>query len=123
MIGSNDFVLILIAFFSDLLISVGLYRTQKNRIEDQQLKEKTRSDEFQLKVNIDIAKLNEKYISMEKEILEHKDGNEKSFNKLESMIETNTQNNRDDHGKIFDELRSVSKELIQATRTIIGNTK
>jgi len=112
MLGINDWIAILIAFFTNLGAAYAFFENQKRK-----------QTEFELNMNIEIAKLNEKYVALNKEVSDHKDGNRESFTKLESMVFDNTKNNREDHGKLFDKLEKVSSDFVIATRVLIGNTK
>lgn len=78
---------------------------------------------FFLNMNVKIAEINERYISLQKEVSEHKDDNKETFTELKNMLSENKKDNREDHSKLFDKLDIVSTQLSNATRTIIGNTK
>jgi len=92
--------------------------TQKNQISE--LKKLV---ENLTNFNIKIVEHEKDIISIKKDLIEHKDGNEKSFNKLESLMMDGQKNNREDHGKLFDKFDVFTTQLSNATRTILNNAK
>jgi len=76
---------------------------------------------FFINMNIKIAEINQRYISLQKEVTEHKSDNKETFNKIESLLTENKRDNKEDHGKFFDKLETISIQLSNATKTIISN--
>ena len=78
---------------------------------------------FFMNMNVRIAEINARYISLQKEITEHKEDNKTTFTEIKTLLSENKKDNREDHGKLFDKLDTVSMQVINATNTFINMPK
>jgi ethanolamine utilization cobalamin adenosyltransferase len=78
---------------------------------------------FAISINVRIAEINERYISLQKEVTEHKEDNKDTFTDIKNILAETKKDNREDHSKFFEKLDTVSMQVINATNTFITSHK
>lgn len=83
---------------------------------------------FFIKIKVEMAELTERHIAGQqaltehkRELAEHKEDNKVTFAEIKSLLSENKKDNREDHGKLFDKLDTVSMQVINATKTFINS--
>jgi len=101
MLGINDWIAISIAFIANLVIAFGFF----------------------LRMNVKIAEINERYISLSKVVSDHKDDNKDAFSSIVESLRENRNENKDEHREITTKIDKFLTIMSDLNHTIIQNIK
>lgn len=76
---------------------------------------------FFINMSVKIAEINQRYISLQNEVTDHKTDNKETFNEIKELLKENKADNKEEHKLMVDKLETFSTQLSNATRTIITN--
>ena len=77
---------------------------------------------FFINMSVKIAEINQRYISLQNEVTDHKNENKDTFNEMKEFFKDYKNDNKEEHKDISDKLDVFSTQLTNATRTIITNS-
>ena len=77
---------------------------------------------FFINMSVKMAEINQRYISLQNEVTDHKNENKNTFNEIKEFFKDYKNDNKEEHKAIIDKMEIFSTQLTNATRTIITNT-